>query len=217
MLKRKEILERDNSNNAVPLDYNIGTGLLEIEDLYQKERRENPMLEQTSPEAWVATVMLNEIREIRANVVIPDRTLSDAIQKYLRHHFPKTTVPVDAHEQQLLTTIKTCFPAIRSLFEELFDRGKSVFGILGLRASSGSIRRIVSATPKSKREQIIVAAIREKWSNRHLAEVLDTAGVRPRGDRWSSYMEMWHQDPNQFRVLKSQVGKKYLPKVGAKG
>jgi hypothetical protein len=214
MLRRKEILERANCVNAVPLDYGISTRLVEIEDVFQIERRENPLLELTPPEAWIAAVLMDQIRDIRGNVQIRDRVLSDAVQKYLRHHCPRVEAPPDKDEQKLVNTIEPFLPAVRSLFDELFDRRKSIFGILGLRVSSGSIRRIVSAIPKSKREQIAVQAINEGWPPRRLAQAWDAAGLKPRNRLWKSYMELLFQDRDQFYVLKSQIARKYLLKVG---
>jgi hypothetical protein len=210
MLSRKEILERANCVNAVPLAHAISSRLVEMESLFQKERRGDPLLEQTPPEAWIATVLMDQIREIRGNVQIRDRMLSDAVQKYLRRHFPRNEAPPDNDEQKLVNTIEHCLPAVKSLFDELFDRRKSIFGILGLRISSGSIRRVVSTKPKSKREQIIVQAINENWSNPHLARALDAAGLKPRNPRWKSYLEFLFQDRDQFDVLKSQIARKYL-------
>jgi hypothetical protein len=212
-LRRKEILERANCVNAVPLDYAISTCLSEMERLFQKERRADPLLEQTPPEAWIAAVLLDQIREIRSNVQIGDRVLCDAVQKYLRHHCPQIEAQFDQREQKLVTTIEPFLPAVRSLFDQLFDRRRSVFSILGLRTSSGSIRRIARATPSSDREKIIVLSKREAWSNRRLAEALDTAETKPRDKRWKSYMEMYHQNPAMFRVLKSQVVTKYFLKA----
>jgi hypothetical protein len=214
MLRRKEILERANCVNAVPLDYGISTRVVEIENLFQIERRGNPLLEQTPPEAWIAAVLLDQIRDIRGNVQIRDRVLSDAVQKYLRHHFPPVETPLDQDEQKLATTMEPFLPAVRSLFDELLDRRKGIFGILGLRVSSGSIRRIVNATPKTLREKIMVQAINEDWSNPRLARALDAAGLKPRNPRWKSYMEFQFQDRGQFYVLKSQIARKYLLKVG---
>lgn len=210
MLRRKEILERANSLNAVPLDYGINTRLVKIENQFQVERRDNPVLEETPPEAWIASVLLDDIRQIRANVVIPDRTLSDAVQKYLRRRFPLIEARADHDEQKLVTTIQPFLPAVQSLLDEIFDRGKSIFGILGLRVSSGSIRRIVRATPKSQREKLIVRGINEGWSNSRLGRELTDAGIRPKNRRWKTYVEFQHQEPQQFSVIKSTVKRKYL-------
>jgi hypothetical protein len=210
MLRRKEILERANCVNAVPLDYAISTRLVQMESLFQEERRADPLLEQTPPEAWLATVLMDQIREIRGNVRIRDRVLSDAVQKYLRRHFPPTGALPDQDEQKLVTSIEPFLPAVRSLFEKVIDRRKSIFGILCLRISNASIRRIVKATPKTAREKIMVQAINENWSNPRLASSLDTAGIKPRNSRWKSYKELLFEDRNQFYVLKSQIARKYL-------
>ena len=213
MLRRKEILERANCVNAVPLDYSISTRVVELESIFEKERRADPLLEQTPPESWIAATLIDEIRAIRGNVQIQDRILSDALQKYLRHRFPPVEAPSDQEEQKLVTTIEPFLLAVRSLFDDLFDRRKSIFGILGLRTSSGSIRRIVSATPKTPREKIMVRAINENWSNTRLASELDAGGVKPRNPRWKSYMQLLYQDRDQFYVLKSQIARKYLQMV----
>jgi hypothetical protein len=208
-LRKIAILEKANVGHAAPLDYRISTRPEELENQFQKERRENALLEQTAPEAWIAAVLVDEIREIRSNVELSDSILSGAIQRYLRHRCP----PVEDEQpegERLITTIEPFQSAIESLLRDLFNRQKSLFGILGLRQSEGSIRRIITAAPKSKRDKIFSQGINEKWPNRRLAQALDDAGIKPANDRWNSYREMYHQNPEQFRVLKSQTKRKYL-------
>jgi hypothetical protein len=208
-LRKRAILEKANPVNAVPLDYRIKTRVVELEKQFQKERRENALLEQTPPEAWIAAVLLDEIRGIRSNVELSDSILSRAIKRYLLHRCSPAE-DENPEGERLITTIEPFHSAIESLFRELFNRQKSLFGILGLRRSEGSIRRIIAAAPKSERDKIFVQGLSEKWPNRRLAEALDHAGIKPASDRWKSYREMYHQNPEQFRVLKSQTKSKYL-------
>jgi hypothetical protein len=209
ILRKRTILTKANFVHAVPLDYGIEEYGVRFEKRFQKERRENPLLEQTAPEAWISAVLSEEVRAIRCNVEISDSILDRAIQKYLRHRCP----PVEDEQpegERLITTIEPFQSAIESLLRDLFNRQKSLFGILGLRQSEGSIRRIITAAPKSKRDKIFSQGINEKWPNRRLAQALDDAGIKPASDRWNSYQEMYHQNPEQFRVLKSQTKRKYL-------
>jgi hypothetical protein len=214
-LRKREILGDANPSLLVPLWYNLDTKAESLDEQFQRERRDNPLLETTPPEAWLAAILLPDIEKIRPNVRISDRVLSKAVQRYLLQRFPLKPAELAADADQTLTTAVTPFiPAVRSLLADLFDRKKSLMRILALRLKDGSIHEtIVSAQPTSDREKITAQAIRENWPNIQLAQELNDAGLKPRNPRWTSYIDFLHQDPGQFYVLRSSVKRKYFVKA----
>lgn len=187
MLKKREILGRARSANLVPLDYNLSTQAAALEQEFQEERRWNPLLETTPPEAWLCAEILPFIREVRSNVDVDDRLLSEAVQLRVQQHTKKS----QSSKDELVTTIEPYIPVVKKLFVDLFDRTKSLRQILGLRRGSYDVREITTTRkPTTKRETIFLRGLGEQWSNRRIAKSLDEEGVKPRSTEYRSFLEL---------------------------
>jgi hypothetical protein len=217
VLRKREILGRANPALFVPLTYNLLTKAQGLEQVFQEESQKNPLLETTPPEAWIAAELLPQIREIRENVEVDDEVLSDAVQKYLRHHSKGPGNSEVNAEQKLHTTICGFLPAIEKLLCDIFDRRQSLLGILALANNRFKVAQPIRAkAPSTLREAIIIQAIKEKWPHQKLAGELDRAGLKPKNKQWQSFRQMLEMYPHQFYSMKSSVKKKYLVRDPAK-
>ena len=168
-------------------------------------------METTPPEAWIAAEILPRIRKVRANVEVDDEVFSEAVQKYLRCRSVGAEDSDLDNEQKLYTTIQNFIPAIEKLLCDIFDRRKGLADILALaRDRYGVGQPIRARVPSALREQIILRAIKEKWSHPKLANELDRAKLKPKSTDWKSFKQMFHDYPEQFYSMKSYVKKKYL-------
>jgi hypothetical protein len=213
MLKQQHILGTANVAHYAILHYNLGIQARDFEDVFQQARRENPLLETTPPEVWIAAQVVPIIRDVRSNVEVDDDVLSDAVQKYLRHHYkPAPVEDFEAQgEQKLYRTIEHFIPAIERLLRDLFDRAKSLGGILSLARDRFKVGHAIGARQLgTRREELIIQAINENWRNQKLADQLDRAGIKPKGKHWKSYKQMLHHNSQLFSATKNSVKKKYL-------
>lgn len=206
LIKEVEIL---GLARAAVLSYNVGKDIRGLEETFQSERREDPLLETTPLEAWIILKILPRIQEIRSNIDMEEGLLVEALKRFLRESV-RETPPQYENEQVLNTTIKAYVPALEKLFGELLDRRKSLRTILRLRPDAYTIRQVASPLkPRSKREQLILRCHEKKWNNRRLAMELDNAGIKPRNRDFKSYCQMLSDDSPLFRSMKYDVLKKY--------
>lgn len=211
VLRNRELLAQGNQVHYVALHYNIGLELAKLEQDFQQERRTDPLLEQTPPLTWLAAKLVPYIGQIRPNIRVTDKVLSLAVRKYLRRHLSRQTAITDLEQQELVRTMEPYLSAVRKLLNGLYDRRRSLAGLLALTAKTYSLRRSMKfRKPKSLRDRIYIRGITEGYSNARIARDLDDADVRPRKKSWQGYAEMNLQDPKQFQVLKSHTKSKYL-------
>jgi Arc/MetJ family transcription regulator len=210
MLKERDILMRANRAQGFILVYNLTSEVELLIRRFEEERKANPVLETTPPEAWIAAKLVPSIRETRPNIDTDDELLSEAMQKTLRRFTPVDDMAKHG-EQVLRLTIEPYRTYLETLFLNLFDRTKSLRAILGLRWAVFGVRDLEPQTrPFSRREDIIVRGLRGKWSNRRIATALDEAGIRPRSpDRHKSYVLMLKDNSQCFYSLKNAVKTKY--------
>jgi hypothetical protein len=108
----------------------------------------------------------------------------------------------------LWTGIGPYQPALKKLFRDLYDRRKSLGGILGIPVAACTIREAMTERkPSSRREEIMLRGIAENRSNQYIARLLDKSGLKPR--TYKSYPEMLHVNPQDFYALKSGIKIKY--------
>jgi hypothetical protein len=210
MLKERDILNRANFAQGCILIYHLATEVELLVRRFDEERKANPVLETTPPEAWIAAKLIPNIREIRSNIDMDDDLLSEALQRILRRFAPVGNI--NKHSEQVLRlTIEPYRSYLETLFLNLFDRTKSLRSILGLRCAVFGVRNLDSQTrPFSRREDIIVRGLMEKWPNMRIAIALDEAGIRPRSpDRHKSYVHMLRSNSQCFHSSKSAVKTKY--------
>lgn len=215
MLKKRAILGRANAAQLACLNYNLGTEALAIAGRFQDERKRNPLLETTPPEAWIAAEVSPLIQEVRSNIDVDEELLSEAIQEYLRPWGPRNTGQTNGDEQKLHTTIEPYVPVLKKLLFDLYDRAKSLRAILGLRRHIYRVRDLVAQTrPSSRREGIMLQGIQQGWTNQRVARALDEAGITPRKHgHYDSYQQMLHISPQLFYSLKNQVKTKYRARL----
>lgn len=207
MLKDREILSESNPVHSAILIYNIGVAVEDIKLRYDNDRKQNPLLETTPAEAWLTKTFVPIVRSIRFNVDVSDPILVAALSRYFRRAAP----PVNRDsltEQQLCTSIHVYRPALTRLLRDLYDRRRSLNGILGIRAVVRSPGEALSERkPSTMREAIILSGIKVHWTTMRLAKELDKTRCKPRS--YKSYVDMVQANPQHFYALKSQVKKKY--------
>jgi hypothetical protein len=210
MLKERDILMRANRAQRYILVYNLATEAELLIRRFDEERKANPVLETTPPEAWIAAKLVPNIREIRPNIDTDDELLSEAIQRILRRFAPLADIAKHC-EQVLSLTIEPYRPCLETLFRDLFDRTKGVRSILGLRRATYNLRDFERDTkPFTMLGTIFLQGIRERWSNRRIAITLDEAGVQPRNpEKYKSYVHMLGIDSHSFYSLKNNIKTKY--------
>lgn len=209
MLKQRDILGRLNPAQLVPLRYNSQTEAEAMVQKFQDARRDNPLLETTPAEAWLTAELMPVVEQIRAKVDIPEKVLDATLQRY----FCRAMQPIVdriSDEQQLCTSVEVYLTAIKQLLIDLYDRRKSLRGILRISPTAYTVRKALAARmPTSRREAVFLQGITEGWKNHQIARALDERGLKPRNRDYKSYREM-HQIKNQlFCALKSDVKRKY--------
>ncbi len=207
MLKEREILSRANFAQGCILIYNLATEAELLVRRFTEERKANPVLETTRPEAWIAAQIVPSIREIRPNIDTDDAVMSKAVQENLCRFTP-TKGLLDHDEQTLCTTIEPYRPYMERLFLDLFDRSKSLRAILGLRRTVYGVRNFdLQGKPFSRLEDIILRGLIEQRKPRLIAITLDEAGLKPR--RYKSYVHMLEINSHSFYSLKNNIKTKY--------
>jgi hypothetical protein len=209
VLKKRDVLGQSKPGHFVPLVYNVRMEVEHMEQDFDAERKGNPLLETTPPEAWLAAEFTTIINTIRANVEIDDRVLVATLKRYFLLAVPLIANKAQG-EQQLWTTIEPYRTVMQKLLLDLCDRRKSLRGILRIRAGVCSVREGTSELkPGSKREAILLQGITGRWTNQHIAAELDKHSVKPRSDEYKSYTEMFRMGPQGFYAMKSDVKRKY--------
>jgi hypothetical protein len=207
MLRKRDVLGQANPTQLIPLVYNAHTESEMMEERFDAERKENPLLETTPPEAWLTAEVMPAISAIRANAEVKDSVLVAALLRYFRRAVPLTANEAQS-EQELWTGIGPYQPALKKLFRDLYDRRKSLGGILGIPVAACTIREAMTERkPSSRREEIMLRGIAENRSNQYIARLLDKSGLKPR--TYKSYPEMLHVNPQDFYALKSGIKIKY--------
>jgi len=212
VLKERDILARANPVQGVPLTYNLFQRVAEIEQLFQQERKANPLLETTPPEAWLAAKSIPDIQRIRRNVDLDEVILGQAVQLHFAPRPAKRSVSQEPNEGALVTTVEPYREKLRQLYLDLYDRRKSLRGILVLGRGLYTVREMSRARkPTSRREAIILQGIMEKWPNPKIARTLDEERLTPRkGNDYKSYRDMLKNRNQLFYSMKSAIKKKYL-------
>lgn len=209
MLKQRDILGRKNPAQLVPLRYTLYTEAEATVQKFQDARRDNPLLETTPAEAWLTAELMPVVEQIRAKVDIPERVLDAALQRY----FCRAVQPIVdriSDEQQLCTSVEVYLTAIKQLLIDLYDRQLSLRDILEIPATAYTLREaIVVRKPSSRREEIFLKGIKERWKNQRIARELDEKGLKPRGTTYKSYKEMHQINSQLFCATKSNIKKKY--------
>jgi len=209
LLKKREVLGQSNPAQFVPLIYNIATEVETIEERFDAERKENPLLETTPPEAWLAAEVMPAITAIRPYVEIQENLLVNAVQGYFQRAV-RLVASEGPSEQQLYTTVRSYRAALKKLLIDLYDRRKSLSGILRIRVGVRTIREaLATRKPSSRRQAIILKGTNEHRSNQYIAKELDKSGLKPR--RYKSYTDMLRTNSQMFYALKSDIGRKYRP------
>lgn len=209
MLRKREILGRANWVHLAVLEYNVGTETRLIERHFDVERKENPLLETTDPEAWLVAEFVPIVHGIRGQVQIEAAILIAGLTRYFRRLVPIAANELSATgEQQLWTTIALYRTAVTKLLRALYDRRTSVGRILGIPATTTFLREAMSnRQPSTRREAIILDGINKRWSNQAIARELDKSGLKPRSH--NSFTEMLRMNPQLFYAMKSDVRRKY--------
>ena len=207
MLKKLEVLGQSNPVHFIPLVYNVAVKVDALVESFDAERKGNPVLETTPPEAWLTAEIVPAINAIRGNVEVKELVLGATLSRHFRRAVPLT--PDEApSEQHLWTTIRPYQTALKKLLIDLYDRRKSLRGILGIPVAACTIREAMSERkPSSRLEAIMLRGTTEHRSNPYIARELDESGLKPRTHK--SYTEMLHLSPQVFYVLKSSVKRKY--------
>jgi hypothetical protein len=209
-LKRRDILGRANPTQLVPLWYNVNTEAEGIVQKFHEDRRSNPLLETTPPEAWLAAELMPIVLEIRAQVIISETLLVEALQRYFRGSVRSVGVDNTSGEQQLCTSVEPCLPALKRLLMDLYDRRKRLCDILQIRLDAFTFREALAARkPSSPREQIILQGINEGWKNHRIAVELDKQRFVPRDRDYKSYTQMLRTTPQNFYSMKCAIKNKY--------
>jgi hypothetical protein len=210
MLKERDILMRANRAQGFILVYNLATEVDLLIRRFDEERKANPVLETTPPEAWITAELVPTIREIRPNIDTEDELLSEAIQRILRRFAPLDDIAKHG-EQVLWLNIEPYRPCLETLFLNLFDRTKSLRSILGLRRATYSLRDFGRDTkPFTKLDEIMLRCLKEKQKPMRIAIALDEAGVRPRSpEKYRSYVHMLGINSHSFYSLKNNIKTKY--------
>jgi hypothetical protein len=210
-LKRLDVLGRKNLAHLAILRYNVYTEAEAIVQSFQDERRENPVLETTSPETWLTAELMPAVQKIRAKVDIPEAILDAALQRY----FCRAVQPVvdsTSDEQQLCTSVEAYLPAVKNLLINLYDRRKSLCQILRVPVSAYTLREALTARkPVSRREAIFLEGINSGWKNPRIARTLDDQRIKPR--TYESYGKMLRSNAQDFYSLKTTIKTKYLDSV----
>lgn len=206
-LKRRDVLGSSNLVHYVSLTYKILAEAEGMENRFQKARRENPLLETTAPEVWIAAEYIPLIREIRSNVEIDDLLLSQALQRYLnRKAKGNLTARLEGDEQPLTRTIEPYINALKDLLLDVCDRRKSLRGILRLPAKAYTGREVQARQkPRTLLQLIVLQGIQEGWPNHKIAKELDDKGVRPRNGDYAKHTEMLRNNPQSFYSMKSRI------------
>ncbi len=210
-LKKRDILARANPVHYVPLIENLHRMVEAMEQKFQEERKPNPLLETTAPEAWIAAEIMPFVKEVRANADIDDQLLSKALQKYMQRGTKAHPISGPDGEEELHTTIEPYLSALRELVTAVCDRRKSLRRILRLSPGAYTIREaLIPRKPASRRETIFLQGVRDNWPNHRIAKELDDKGLKPSNKDYKSYKEMLRTSPQLFYSLKSAIKKKYL-------
>ena len=211
VLKERDILARANPVQGVPLTYNLFQRVAEIEQLFQQERKANPLLETTPPEAWLAAKSIPDIQRIRRNVDLDEVILGQAVQLHFAPRPAKRSVSQEPNEGALVTTVEPYRERLRQLYLDLYDRRKSLRGILVLGRGLYTVRGMGRPRqPTSLREAIIKQGIEKGWKNHEIARELDKQGLTPRkGSHSTSYGDMLKNQNQLFYSMKSAIKKKY--------
>lgn len=209
MLKQRDILGQTNWAHYVLLEYNLDTAARAIVQSFDIERRKNPLLETTPPEAWLGAKCAPIVRDIRPNIDVDDAILSKTLQRYFRGASNAVVVNVQPGEQQLCTTLEPYFPLIKKLLNALYERKTSLRAILGIRTDAYTVRAALKTRkPSSPLERTFLQGIKEGWKNHRIARALDEQEVKPRN--FESYSQMLHEGVESFYSLKSAIKKKYM-------
>jgi hypothetical protein len=209
MLKRRDILGLANSAHLSLLIYNLNTEAEMIVVRFDAARRENPLLETTTPDAWLTAEMMPVVELIRDKVDIAEPILAAAIQRYFRRVAHPIAADGTPGEQQLCTSIEAYLPAVKNLLINLYDRKKSLRAILGIPVAAYSLREaLTQRKPSSRMEAVFLEGMNARWKNHRIARTLDEQHLKPRRDK--SYTEMLRLNPQGFYSLKSGIKKKYL-------
>lgn len=210
MLKKRGVLGQANWIHFVPLDYNVDTEAHALIERFQIERRENPLLELTPAEAWLAAEAMPIVHHIRASLNVEDAILSAALQRYFCYAQHPVVVDRRPGEQKLCTSVEAYFPLVKKLLTNLYDLRKSLREILGIPANAYTLREAMSKRrPSSRRETLILSGLNERRANQYIARQLDAHSMKPRSNKYKSYLEMVRINPQAFYALKSDVKKKY--------
>lgn len=210
MLKKRDVLGQSNPVHFVPLEYNVAAEVEKIEEQFEAERKQNPLLETTLPEAWLTAEITPIVAEVRPNVSISEAVLTVALLRYFRRAVRLNDSPLE--EQQLWTTVRPYRAALKSLLLDLSDRRKGIHEILKIPRDVRTIRDVTQdRKPHSRREEILLQGIKGHWTNQHIARELDKHGIKPHSRDFGSYTEMFRMKSQNFYALKSEVKRKYNP------
>ena len=216
-LKKRDILGRANSAQLVPLWYNMNTKAEGIVQKFHEDRRSNPLLETTPPEAWLAAELMPMLLEIRLQVNMNETVLVASLQRYFRGSVRSVAVDNTSGEQQLCTGIEPYLPALKHLLIDLYDRRKRLCDILKIPLNAFTVREaLAERKPFSRREKIILQGIDERWKSQTIAHALDEERLVPRGHTYTSYTHMLRTSPQNFYSMKFSIKKKYR-KSGSTG
>ena len=207
VLRKRDILGEANPAQLAPLVYNLLTEVRLLEKKFQTERQQNPLLETTPPEAWIAAELLPWIQQVRCGVDLDERILSAVLKRKLRCAVQPLGESCDQH---LHRAIQPYLTHVKKLLLQIVDRRKSLGQIMSLRPNAYSVRDALKVRqPNTRREATIVRSIREGRPDHWIARELDKHGDKPKGD-FASYTEMLRISPQLFYSMKSNIKKKYL-------
>lgn len=211
MLRRRDILGSSNPAHFAILRYNAYTQAEAIVQKFQDARRQNPLLETTPAEAWLTSELVPAVEQIRANADLAEPILDSALKRFFRLPV-HTAIATTSSEQHLCTSLDEYLPSVKALLMDLYDRRKSLRGILRIPVTAYTVREALSARkPASKREAIFLEGINAGWKDHRIARTLDEQRIKPR--TFESYRKMLRTNPQNFYSLKATIKKKYEDSV----
>jgi hypothetical protein len=209
-LKRRDLLGSSNPAHLAPLVYNLLTKAEEMEQAFQRARRENPLFETTLAEVWIVAEIMPLVKEIRANVALHDHLLSNALQRYLRREAKPNLLPRPDDDEPLTTTIAPYIPGLKKLLVALCDRRKSLREILRLPAGAYTVREALARRKAgTDRQAIFLLGIKAEWPDHRIAKELDDKGLKPKNKDFKSYGEMYRIKPQNFSSMKHNIKKEF--------
>ena len=208
MLKKRDVLAKSNPAQLAILCYNLCTEAEAIVRRFDAERRENPLLETTPAEAWLAAELGPVVRSIRENADVDDVILTGTLERYFRHLPNPVLVDIKPGQQRLCTSVEPYFPLAKKLLTELYDRKTSLRTILRIPAGAYTVHAALKTRkPSTELEATVLQGIKEGWSNQRIAKTLDEKKVKPRN--FASYREMLRLKAESFHSLKHSTKRKY--------